>query len=159
MGITIQGIKGEKLGFKYMHQQGYKCLQPDLMCKDGRTGSWLIVECKNKNLWSTFKNGRLWCGTGLDKNQLYSRMMLYRDTGIRCKLLTFDSASDKRAFENGSRVVECYCAWLDELEAANDYVDTHGKGKGKYVRMYNIQLMNKSKLIYIPEKVVLQEIE
>lgn len=161
MAMTFEGIMGEQLGLKFMKRKGYECFQPDMMCKDGRSDKWICLECKYKELWHTDKNDHVWWGTGLDVKQIASRMRFQQDTGIRTMLLTFDSKSDLRRFEQSrkdriDRQVDCYWAWLDELEAAGDAETLKGKGNGKVVRIYNLELMNYGSLLYIPNKQMIE---
>ena len=154
MAMTADGIKGERLGFLFQKRRGMKCLQPDLICKDYRNGSWFVVECKYKNRWKGKRDGIDWVGTGLDIKQVESRLLLQAETGMRCLLLTFDKESDHEAFIS-SREVTCYWAWLDELEASGDSFVCKGEGKGKFTKIYNIELMNQDTLVYNPSKLKL----
>lgn len=157
MAMTLQGIKGERLAAQLFRRRGFKCFQPDLMCKDERTGNWIVIEAKVKEkLWEDKRRPDDWYGTGLDVFQVPIRLSFQKDTGIRCKLVTFDSSTDYQKFTHGGREVEVLEGWLDELEASGDWTITKGEGtrngKQKEVKIYNADLMTRCKMLYNPKE-------
>lgn len=145
MAMQQDGIKGERLACMLSRARHQKAFQPDLIVWDTRINQYILIEAKYKKLWKT-KSGFI--GTGLDMRQIPIRMEFYKNTGIRTKLITFDKESDVTSIQPNCYEIIAYEAWLDELEASGDYIDTHGDSEYKKVRIYNTSLMTKTSLLY-----------
>ena len=153
MAMMSDGIKGERLARIKLRKHGATCcMQPDLCAKEN--GVWIIVEAKYKKMYKIKKDGYDFIGTGLSTKQISARLQWFHDTGIRCKLISFNKLSDKENFLNGTNAVECFEGWLDELEASGDYVERPIPNSSEIVHIYNQDVMNKSTLLYMDQELI-----
>lgn len=116
MGMTQQGIEGEQLLFKYLHNKGIIFFQPDGIGLD--KDNYVLYEVKNKA--EPFYPPPF-LGHGLEIRQVNARLNFQKKTGIRCKFIVFETKSN----------VICQ-QWLDELEKG-EHFDT-----AKGIRIYPI---------------------
>jgi len=117
MGITQQGIEGEKIARELLLEN----VKPQTLTQMDwfyfKDGKWFSVEVKHKDMFQPPP----FVGQGLDKRQLNYRLKFYKDTGIRCLFLVIDKT-------NG----DAFAQWIDVLEN-KEYFDTKNG-----IRIYNI---------------------
>lgn len=118
MGVTQQGIEGEKLLFDLLHSRNIDFFQADAIGLD--KDNYCIYEVKHQERYSPppFE------GHGLPPYQVSARLSFYKKTGIRCKFIVFEIPSNK-VFEQ----------WLDVLNNG-PFHDTIG---AKIRRIYPIE--------------------
>lgn len=123
MGITDEGIRGEKRLFELLKKQGFKFFQPDAIAY--KDGCYYVFETKYQERFTPppFE------GHGLPKWQVEARLEFQRRTTIPCVLVVFDKETD-----------EVFWQRIDKLEESKNYIDTHGL---KPRRIYNLKEFNK----------------
>ena len=117
MGITEEGIKGEKMLFDWIKKHGYEFFQPDAIAL--QDGEYVIYEAKHQERF----NPPPFEGHGLPRWQIMARLSFEMKTGIKTILIIFDKKTN-----------EIFYNYLSELEKG-EYHDTHGT---KPRRIYNL---------------------
>jgi hypothetical protein len=122
MGITDEGIQGEKRLFDLLKKQGFTFFQPDAI--GYKDDCYYVFETKHQERFTPppFE------GHGLPKWQVEARLEFQRRTTIPCVLVVFDKETD-----------EIFWQRIDKLEKG-EYIDTHGL---KPRRIYNLKEFNK----------------
>lgn len=121
MSIQEEGRKGERLALKIL--TGIFSVdfifQADWNFKKADT--WYVAEVKHVGLYTPPP----YVGTGLKIRQAKARMKYFRETGVRCLLLTIEKLKE-------DKVGDIYWEWLDILEAG-EHFDTKD-----HIRIYPI---------------------
>jgi len=109
MGITKDGIKGEKMLFTLLRKWGFSFFQPDAMgLKDNES---YLFEAKHQERFVAPP----FDGHGLPRWQVKARMDFEKRTGIKSVLVIFDKETDEIFYQS-----------LARLEEGRHY-DTYGK--------------------------------
>ena len=122
MGITDEGIQGEKRLFELLKKQGFTFFQPDAI--GYKDNCYYVFETKHQERFTPppFE------GQGLPKWQVEARLEFQRRTTIPCVLVVFDKETN-----------EVFWQRIDKLEKG-EYIDTHG---AKPRRIYNLKEFKK----------------
>ena len=109
MGITHEGIDGEKWLMEEFRKKGIKVFQPDAISLE--KGAYVLNEVKHQEAYEPppFR------GHGLPIWQVQARLDFWRKTGVRARLIVKEKGTG-----------DIYSQWLDVLESGARH-DTHGK--------------------------------
>lgn len=121
MSLTTQGIEGEKKARLFLKQfvKADTIFQLDWLFK--YKDKYYCLEVKNKELFIPPP----FYGQGLDVRQVITRLQFYKDTGIRCLFIVFDTDN------------KIYYQWLDVLENTKHFTTKNN------IRIYNIEYFKK----------------
>ena len=121
MGITKEGIKGERLLFQLLRNNGWKFFQADAIGIIGK--EYYVFECKHQEHYKAPP----FDGHGLPIWQVKARMDFQKKTGIKTVLVVFE-----KPFEKTGKI---YLQTLEKLEKGK-FIDTYG---AKPRRVYNLK--------------------
>ena len=118
MGISEDGIMGEKMLFMFLDEWGYKFFQPDSIGE--KDGSFFVFEAKHQERFKAPP----FDGHGLPRWQIERRLDFSKRTGIDTILVVFDKETGETFYQS--------------LKTLNEgqYHDTHGD---KPRRIYPIE--------------------
>ncbi len=123
MGITQDGIEGEKLLFEFLKKKKIKFFQPDAIAFI--KGKYNLFECKHQERYLSPP----FDGHGLPKWQVEARLWFWEITGVRPIFFVVEKPSG-----------DIYYNYLDVLEKT-EFFDTKGL---KPRRIYNLKYFIKS---------------
>ena len=122
MGITKDGITGEKKLFALLRSKGFDFFQPDAI--GIKNGTWYVFEAKNQEYYKAPP----FDGHGLPLWQVKARLRFQKKTGVKCMLVIF---------EKGENII--YIQSLDYLESSQ----FHDTGGDKPRRIYPLERFKK----------------
>jgi len=124
MGITDEGIMGEKMLFMLLEEWGYKFFQPDSIGE--KDGKFNVFEAKHQ---ARFKKPPF-DGHGLPLWQIRARLNFEQRTGIGTILVIFDSETGETFYQELKK--------LDEGE----HFDTQGDKPRRIYPITNFNVFN-----------------